>query len=1047
MQIFTNVRRIALFVLSMVLSIGMIYAQEKTITGKVTAEGEGALPGVNVTVQGTTIGAITDVNGSFTLKVPGPTSVLLFSSIGYVTQQVTVGAQTALDVVLVSDTKALQEVVVTGYSSQRKKEITGAVGVVDATKLTTIPVGNVSNQLQGQTSGVTVTGSGQPGETAKVRIRGFASFEANDPLYVVDGVPTTDISSLNPNDVESLTVLKDAGAASVYGSRASNGVIVVTTKKGKNGVNVNYDMYAGIYDPGAGPTKDLCTAQDYANLVWLVNHNEGTDKVMPPVINPIYGNVQNATPTMPSWASNTDWYKAITRTSFIVNNDITLSGGNDKSKYFAGFGVLKQDGIIIYTHADKYTVRFNSEFKILGDRIKIGENMTAAYRNTLGVTNLGEGSPIQMGPYREQSIIPVYWTGAPFVGSSHTFVAGDYGGTGILPGLGNASNEVADLIRNKDNNYWDIRAVGSAYVDVNIIKGLNFRSTLGGTWDNGYGTTYTFSTYENSENTGTPTFNESAYYSNDWVWTNTLNFERTFGQHKIAVVAGYEAVKYGTGRDVNATRAGYFSDAVDFRTLTNGALITGANSDLYTPTTLESMFLKADYGFMNKYLVSATIRRDGASKFGPQNRYGVFPSVSAGWRISEESFLKGVTWINDLKIRGSYGTMGNQMAISPQNAFFLYGGDPSTSFYDINGTGTGSVQGFRPTQIANPAAKWETNITTNIGFEAQLLNSKVGIVFDWYTKDTKDLLFQQELPGIMGSATAPYMNIASMSNKGVDAEVSYKNTWGDFGFNGLITFTTYKNDITALAPGVPFFDYSGATSRIGTANRNEVGHPISSFFGYVVQGIFQDTTEVKNAPVQDGKAPGTWRYKDIDGNDTIDARDRTFIGNPNPKFTYGINLTFTYKGFDLTGFFYGSQGNQIFNWNTYFIDYWPSFQGQKSKALLYDSWTPTNTTAKWPEANDNSNFSTNTQVTSAYIENGSYLRLKTLQLGYTIPARIMNKVNIKSLRVYVQAVNLFTVTKYSGLDPELGGDDRAFGADTGNYPNVKQFIFGLNLKL
>jgi len=1032
----------------MVLSSSIIFAQEKTITGKVTAEGEGPLPGVNVTVQGTVIGAITDLNGAYTIKVPAPTSVLLFSSIGYQTKQVTVGTQTVIDMVLVSDVKALQEVVVTGYTSQRRKDLTGAVGVVEPAKLTAVPTGNVSSSLQGRSAGVTVIGNGAPGETSKVRIRGFASFENNDPLYVVDGVPTQDISSMNPNDVESMSVLKDAGAASIYGSRASNGVIIVTTKKGSKGTKVTYSAYFGILDPGKGP-DNLLNTQEYANLRWLVYKNDKTPTTNPdgtPVVDAVYGPIGNATPTLPFWAANTDWYKAITRKANTQNHDISLSGGTENAKFFAGIGVLQQEGIGIYSFANKYTGRFNSEFTFLNDHLKVGENFTFAYRKGNGVGNLDESSPIQQASYRSQPIIPIVMTEAVPKGLSHAFVPGDWGGTGIAANLGQAENEVASRTRAKDNVDFNQRMIGSAFADVKIIQGLNVRSVLGGTFYNHYDYSYTFLTYERSENNSSNSFYEQSEYANDWVWTNTITLDKTFGQHKILAVGGYEAVKYGIGRGVSGNRSNYFTDDVLYRTLDNGATTISANSYLNTPTTLESQFLRADYSFMDRYMLSATVRRDGSSRFGESKRFGIFPSFSAGWRVSDEPFFQGVSFINDLKIRGSWGQMGNQLAVSPVNQFYAYGGDPSTSFYALNGQfNGGSNQGFRPTRIGNPNAKWETNVTMDFGFEASLLKSAITLKVDYYNKKTKDLLYPVELPATAGNADAPYVNVASMTNTGIDAKLGYKQKFGDFGFDGSVVLTTVKNNIDEIAPGIPFFDYGGGTTRIGAANRNQVGHSMSEFFGYKVVGLFQDASDVASSPTQDGAAPGFFKFQDTNADGKITPEDRTFIGSPIPKFTYGINLGFNYKNFDLTAFLYGSQGNKINNWNAWWIDFWPSFQGQKSKKLLYDSWTPERTNTNVPMASNVSNFSTNTQMTSYFIENGSYLRMKTLQLGYTLPESIMTKVNIKSLRVYVQAVNLFTITKYSGLDPELGGDDRAFGSDTGNYPLVKQWIIGLNV--
>ncbi len=1049
MQIFTNVRRFALLILSMVLSTGFLLAQEKTITGTVTGEGEGPLPGVNVTVQGTTTGAITDVNGTYKITVPGPDAVLVFSSIGYQNQSVTVGSQTAINVVMKTEVTGLSEVVVTGYTTQRRRDLTGSVGVVQPAELTAVPTGNVSSALQGRASGVTVLGNGQPGAEAKVRIRGFSSFQDNDPLYIVDGVPTQDINSLNPQDIQSLSVLKDAGAASIYGSRASNGVIIITTKSGSKGVSVSYNVYTGWQDPGKGPTN-LLNTQEYADLTWLVNKNDNVPFYNPDgtqVINPIYGWIGNATPTLPSWAGNTNWYKAITRVASITNHDVSMSAGNDNSKFYAGFGARMQDGIVIYTYQNRYTGRINSEFTFLGGRVKIGENITGTYTTSQsnGVSNLGEGSPIQMGTYRGQPIIPVKWTGPDFQGLSHLFTAGDWGGTGIVAQLGNASNEVADLTRAKDNFFWNLRLVGSTYLDAKLMQGLNFRSTIGGTFFSQFTQGYTFITYENSENTGANSLRIRTDYGSDWVWSNTLTLNKTFGQHKILAVAGYEADEYGIRRGTDGTRGNYFTDDPNYRTLDNGATINALGSYYDTPTTLLSQFLRADYSFMDKYMLSATVRRDGSSRFGSAYRYGIFPSFSAAWRVSDEAFFQGVTFINDLKIRGSWGTMGNQLAVSPQNQFYSYGGSASTSFYAVNGQFSASNQGFRPTRIGNPDAKWETNVTTDIGFEATVLNNKIGIKLDWYQKKTKDLLFNPELPGIAGAATRPYINIAAMNNKGLDGELSYKDQWGDLGFDGSVVLTTYKNNIDKIANGVTFFDQSGGTTRIGTANRNMVGHPMSAFFGYQVIGLFQSDAEVASSPTQDGAEPGFFKYADLDGDGAITPADRTFIGDPNPNFTYGFNLSFTYKNFDLSTFLYGSQGNDIFNWNRWWVDFWPSFQGQKSTDLLYNSWTPDNPNTTVPKASNTSNFSTNTQVTSYYIEDGSYLRMRTLELGYTLPEATTNKVNIKSLRVYLQAVNLFTITKYSGLDPELGGDDRAFGSDTGNYPLVKNWIIGLSL--
>ena len=1018
-------------------AFSVAYAQERTVTGTVTSAEEGPLPGVNIVIQGTEQGTVTDMAGNYSIVVPGPDAVLVFSFIGYNQEAIAVGNQSVINVDMTPDITSLKEIVVTGYASQQKKDLTGSVGVVKPKELTAMPTGNVANQLQGRASGVIVTGDGRPGSPSKVRIRGFGSFQNNNPLYIVDGVPTQDISGLNPADIESISVLKDAGAASIYGSRASNGVIMVTTKKGAQGAQFSYSMYVGSENPGKGPTDQLLNTQEFSELQLLIYENDQYTET-----HPIYG-TPGVDWSLPSWAANTDWWDEMTDPALVMNHDISFSGGNDKSKFYGGLGYFRQDGVIIYNYAKRFSARFNSEFKVLKDRITVGENFTAIYGIQNQVSNLNEGSPVNAGPYRSQPIIPVI-VDQEIDGLSHHFMPGDWGGTGIAPRLGNSANWVAVRTRDKDDWGYSIRMLGNAFMDIKILEGLNFRSTFGGSYSQGYWMDYTFATYEQSENTATASLGEGAWYGSDWVWTNTLTWDANFGEnHRLLVVGGYESVKYGLGRYVNGRRAGYYSDDVDFRILNNGAQIQSANSGNNTHTTLVSIFARADYSFKDKYMLSATVRRDGSSRFGPNTKYGVFPSFSAGWRMSEESFLQGSSFISDLKIRGSWGQMGNQLAISPKNQFFLYGGSTNSTYYDINGTGNSSVQGFRPVRIGNPDAKWETNVTTNIGFDLGIIDNKFQFTFDWYSKQTVDLLFNPELPGVYGDASPPFYNIASMSNKGIDMELIYKDQWGDFGLEVIGTFTTYNNEITKIAEGVDYFDTNG--TRIGNINRNMVGHPVSGFWGYKVIGLFQSDEDVNSSPTQDGAEPGFFKYADLDGDGVITPDDRTFIGDPNPDLSYGLNLTMTWKGFELTAFGYGTSGNQIFNWNLWWIDFWPSFQGQKSKNLLYNSWTPERPDATTPKASNKSNFSTNTQSNSYYVENGSFFRLKNLQIAYNFPRTILDKIWLTNLRVYVQGVNLFTATGYSGLDPEIGGSDLGFGVDEGNYPAVKQYIFGLNI--
>ena len=1017
-------------------ALSMSFAQQRTVTGTVTSADEGALPGVNIVIQGTTQGAVTGGDGNFTISVPGDDAVLVFSFIGYTTQAVPVGSQTTVDVVLAPDVTSLDEIVVTAYATQKKKDLTGAVGVIASDELTQMPQGNITQQMQGRVAGVNVTQDSRPGQTAKVRIRGFSSFSNNSPLYVVDGVPTFDVNTINPDDVESMSVLKDAGAASIYGSRASNGVIVITTKKGQSsGIQVNFNMYAGTQSAGKTPSY-IPTSQEMADIQWLVYDNDGITED-----HPIYG-PSSGSPTLPSWNGNTDWYQEIFSNAPIQNYDLSLSGGNQNAKFYAGMGYFDQEGVVIGSWFKRFSGRFNSEFNIK-DRVTIGENINIVHRSDRGIQgNDGETSAI-MQVYRTPPIIPVKWTGADFVGLSHTFVEGDWGGTGIAPRLGNGSNYIADMTRDADDVWQNLRIMGNVFADVKIIEGLNFRTSFGGDFGNTYQTDWVGDTYENSENNLTPTYGENASYGGSWTWTNTLTFARQMGDHNVLAVAGYEAAKTGIGRGVDARGAGYFSDAFSCRTVSTADRLLGGGSWYGTPRSLVSQFARADYNFRDKYYLSGTVRRDGSSVFGPENRYGVFPSVSAGWRISDESFMAGAGFISDLKIRGGYGTMGNQLPVSTSNQFFLYGGNPSRSFYDLNGTSNSSLPGFRTTRIGNVDAKWETNVTTNIGFDAVLFDRKFEVIFDWYTKQSKDLLFTPELPGTAGAASAPAVNVGEMHNSGLDLQLIYRQVWGDFSLEANLTFTTYNNEIVAIADGYDYFDSGG--SRIGALNRNAVGGSIGQFWGYDVQGLFQSQGEVDGAAVQDGAEAGFFRYTDADNSGTIDPDDRMFVGNPNPDFTYGLNLVLGYKGFDVTAFFYGSQGAEINNHVRWWLDFWPSFQGTKSNELLTNSWTPSNTSATMPKASNKSNFSTNTVSNSYYIEDGSYLRLKNLQIGYTFDRAVLGNV-FSNARIYVQGVNLFTITQYTGVDPEMAStNDTYFGVDRGQLPVLKQYLVGVSL--
>jgi TonB-dependent starch-binding outer membrane protein SusC len=888
----------------------------------------------------------------------------------------------------------------TGYTTQEQSRITGSVSFVKKQQLMTIPAGNVINQLQGFVPGLTVIGSGQPGETSKIFLRGIGSFYGNTPLFLVDGVPVDDISFLNPNDIESISVLKDAASGAIYGGRAMNGVLVIHTLKANKGIHVGYNTSMGFQLPGKGTADEMLNAQELADLQWLVYKNDNRTET-----HPLYGASTNPIPVLPSWAGNTDWYDALTEPALVQNHDLSVSAGTENAKIYIGAGYLDQNGIILNTDTKRYSARLNTEFTFFRKHFKIGENFQVANRSGRYVPNLTESSPILTGPYRSQSIIPVYIT-EPVNGLMHNFLPGEFGGTGMAVRTGNSSNAVADRIRNKDDNKTDQQLFGNAYMDIMIFKGLNWRTSYGSTWGKTESIDYTSSTYENAENLISSSNTEAFSKLSSWILTSFLNFKRTFGNHSMNLLAGTEWIKDHTGRSESMTRSG---------------LVRGSGSLMNTygysflPNTMKGVFLNADYSLKDKYFAKVSLRYDESNT--ERNTGNYYPAISFGWKISRERFMNGIQWVNDLKLRASYGKTGN-------------------IYYP------GASNGFSSGLIGNSSDSDKDNIiTSDLGLNSTFFNGHFRLVIDWFSRKSSDLYMIFELPGTSGSSGTSHLNIGKMKNSGIDAQLNFNQTLGNMKFNADWYFSRYTNKIG----GDNNFLFEKAGSPLGQLVRNQQGHPISSFFGYQVAGLFSSQSEITGAPLQNGAQPGLFRYVNQNGDAVIDPKDRTFLGNANPDFTAGFNLGLSYKRFDLGVLLYWVQGNEILNFTKWWTDFWSSYNGQKSKRLLYEGWTENNRDASVPKATSTTSFSNNTQITSYLVENGSYLRMKNLQIGYNIGDRLLSRVKIPSLRIYLQAVNLFTITKYSGLDPEIGGDGSAFGIDNGNYPNARQVLIGLNL--
>jgi TonB-linked SusC/RagA family outer membrane protein len=1076
---------------------------QKTVSGKVTNNTDNKpIQGASVVVKGSTSGTQTDADGNFKISVPD-NATLVISFVGYDQVEVPVAGKAVLGTISLNQlSSSLNEIVVTGYATQKKKDLTGAVSVVNVENARKQPVADLNNMLQGQVSGLTIVGTGQPGQTPQIKLRGFNTFGNNAPLFVVDGVPTQNINDLNPNDVASMQVLKDAGAASIYGSRASNGVIIITTKRGSGKVKVSYDGYVGTQVVKGGNVWNILTPQEMGNLKWMAyNNNKITTPNNPNFVAPSDAQFGNeATPVVPDYIlpngakegdpgtdpstyyldpfytdpsvrssfhqivkankAGTDWYHAIFRNAPITQHNLSVTGGSDQGSYLFSLNYFNQQGTLINTYLKRYTLRANSNYKI-SNRIRVGENLAYSIIQNPQANSgiLVEGSPIGFA-MRENPMIPVY------------DIMGNYAGSAGKD-LGNARNPVAYQARTANNRGMANRLFGNIYGEVDILKNLTVRTSFGGEIYSGYNHSFTYPEYENSENNTSNSYTESSYNGYNWTWTNTINYHLTAGSHDIKILAGTEAY-LATNRNLGGTTLGYLTFDPNYTSLSTGlgtqTNYSNQNNGINSTTafgadnTLASYFGRLDYTFKDKYLLGATIRRDGSSKF-VNNKWGTFPAVSLGWRISQENFMKNISWITDLKIRGSYGTMGNQFNALGTNSYTLYGTNKQTTYYPTGGSTI--IQGVSLQQFGNANGKWEKDVNTNVGFDATLFKGGLEITADWYHKDIKDLLYQLTFPGTQGAGTVPAFNVASMKNSGVDIAITgHMNLTHDLKFDATGTFTTFSNTITQIdANGTPYFDQDSRRFNGSFIVRNAVGHSISQFYGYKVIGFWNSQAEIDaanaeaqkatgnpNAVYQQDAAVGRFRYADTKGQGIITADSKTFLGNPSPKFSYGLNLGFAYKNFDFSAFFYGVSGNDIWNNVKWWTDFFGSFPGgANSKTALYDSWTPTHQNAKAPIQEAGSYFSTQSVPNSYFVESGSYLRCKNMQLGYTFNFASLKKAGISRLRAYVQAANLFTITKYSGIDPEIstnGGNANAttdFGIDEGAYANPRQYLFGVQV--
>ena len=952
-----------------------------------------------------------------------------------------------------------------------------------------IPTTSSEQLLQGQASGVTVLTSGQPGGASTVFIRGISNFGNTTPLYVIDGVQTGDMSTVNPDDIASISVLKDAGAAAIYGISGGNGVIVITTKKGRPGrATITYDAYYGTQRPLSGNVWHLMNPQQQSELAFVAG-DAATQALYPggPGVIPTYGyhTDANAIGTFGksgvtsdnsilqyykfdasnpgndvliqqfATGSGTDWFHSVFTPAPETSHTISASGGSDKSTYFFSVNYLNQQGTLLNTFEKRYSARLNTVFTVK-DHIRFGENAYVTYRDNNGGYNgsqQGEGGSISY-TYREMPIIPIYDVQGNF--------GGGYDGPSGEP-LGNGSNPFAIQSRAKNSKAHFVLAQGNVFAEADILQHFTVHTGIGVNLYNQYYWGLGYNPYEDYEAHNNPnSANENEQIGSNYNWTNTVLYKQIFGKHNIQALAGFE-LKASYGREFHANAQNFFSLDPNYVQLQFGNPTPAPTSYIWQPTSTASFFGRVDYIYNEKYILGATVRRDGYSIFYPgdtaigNHQWGTFPSVSLGWIISEEDFMKNITWIDNLKLRGSYGEAGNNGNIGGNNAYSSYASGTGSSYYGIGGNPNSIVQGFNQNQNGNPNVTWETDKITNVGLDASLFRH-LDLTVEWYRKSISGLLFTLPLPATVGGANAPVVNVGDVRNTGVDISATYHAKINrDLSLNIGTNITTYKSTITFI-PDPGYFDFG--YSRDLDIVRNQVGHPIGAFFGFQTMGIYQSDADAQKGATYSGAKAGSFIYKDVNGDGTIDANDRTWLGNPNPKFTYGVNLTGNYKNFDLTFILYGSAGNKDFNYVKYWTDFYSTFQGGKNldlynKAAIVQGGVVTNPDATLPAASFSQAMGSST-VSSFYVEPGSFLKCRVAQLGYTFDPKLLNRVGVDKLHIYVQATNLFTITKYTGLDPELipslsnngsgTNASAAFGIDYGAYPtNQKQFIVGVNL--
>ncbi|WP_281227838.1 SusC/RagA family TonB-linked outer membrane protein [Flavobacterium aquiphilum] len=1028
-----------IFCISLVLFSSYGYGQEVSISGKVIDENGAPIPGATIVLKGTKTSEASDFDGKFQIKAPKD-GVLTISFIGYKTIQESINGRTQLQVKMFSTSQDLNEVVVVGYGTQKKSVVTGAISSVKAKDIEKVPNGRIEQVLQGRVSGVTIAASsGQPGSASTIRIRGITTFGdgGNNPLWVVDGVVVDagGIGFLNQSDIESMEVLKDAASAAIYGTRAATGVILVTTKKGKSGkITVNYNGFAGVSSPEK--TLDLLNATQYGTLL-----NEKSTAAGGAVL----------FPNLSALGKGTDWQKEIFNTNaFRYSHELSISGGSDVSNFYASFGLQNQEGIVLseISNYDKKNFRLNSTHHI-SKVFTFGQTLGFTRQKSTGIgnTNSEFGGPlssaINLDPITPVIVTdPVIANSAPY--STNPVIRDAYGNPyGISQLVGQEMTNPLAYVKTRLGGYnWSDDLVGNAYIEANVSKHFKLRSTLGGKvayWGyTGFTPVYYLSATVNVLKNN---YSQSENSTFAWNVENTATYTNSIGDHNFTVLLGQGAYVDNIGGGSGATMYGL--PITDYRDASFNFDIpqSDRSSSTYDMTQhkLSSLFARVNYDFKERYLFTGIIRRDGSSRFGGNNKFGVFPSFNLGWVVSKEDFWGENDVINTLKIRGGYGVVGNDAIPDFRYLSLVQGG------YNYSFGNTGAITtGYANLTLDNPDLRWEETSQANIGFESRLFHD-LSLTVDVYKKATNGILRPINIPGYVGVTDNPTGNVADMENRGIEVELGYGKQFGDFNFSANANFAYLENEVTYVASDTNYIVGDASFQSMGAVTRTQVGQSYNSFYGFKTAGIFQNEAEIaayKNASgglIQPNARPGDFRWVDTDGNGSITDNDKQFLGSNIPKYTFGLTLNLSYKNFDFMAFTQGAAGNKIFQ-GLRRLDVGNA--NYQTEAM--SRWTGEGTSNDYPRLTNNDTNGNFGKMSDFYLEKGDYLRLKLVQFGYSLPTNVVSQIGASKVRFYLTGENLFTLTKYTGYDPEIGGG--VFGIDKGIYPQARTFMFGANLQ-